>query len=64
MGDVGEVGEMGASRRQTIIILKEMRNITFIHNKERMKFPPRWERGMNGNIIHYHSLALNVQHLL
>lgn len=31
---MGEVGETGASRRQTIIILKEMQNITFIHNKD------------------------------
>lgn len=36
------MGEGGA--RQTILISKEMQDLASIHNKERMKFLPRWNR--------------------
>lgn len=41
---MGEEAGQGGGRRQTIIIVKETQDITFIHNKERMKFLPRWSR--------------------
>lgn len=40
----GGGGGQEARRRQTVIILKKTQDITFIHNKERMKFLPRWSR--------------------